>query len=553
VKAWNRERLRVRLRSHAPALSRAHVPPLSPQVRQRNIERLQTEVFDVLVVGGGINGAAVARDAAMRGLRVAMIEKGDFASGTSSKSSKLIHGGIRYLQHGDLRLVRVACRERDLLRRQLAPHLVAPLAFLFPVYRGDPVGIATLGLGMWLYDLLAVFRNIRVHRMLSAKRLFAVEPGLRQPGLRGAALYYDCFTDDARLTIETVLAAHEEGAVVTNYLELKEFTKQDGRIVGAVLQDRRTGAGLDVRARCTVNVTGPWADRIRQLDDPAAQPFLRLTKGAHIIVPHARLPIVRAIVMHSPRDKRVLFAIPWNDHALIGTTDTDFNGSQDDVQADEQDIDYLLEAANWFFPSAKLGVGDVVSSFAGLRPLVADGDTADPSAVSREEQIFEAPSGLITLGGGKLTTHRLIAAEIVDIVAQRLGLQRRGRTASRTASKPLPGGRSKDPEAFVKEIVATDGYGLTADQIEHLARRYGSRTIEILDLLKAHGELRQPVVPGMPDILAEAVHAAQAEMALQPEDVLLRRTQVGVKEPATASQAADLMKEIIYRFGMTPG
>ena len=201
---------------HATAVKMAALPllmtqslphiPLSPQVRQRNIERLQAETFDVLVIGGGINGAAVARDAAMRGLRVALIEKGDFASGTSSKSSKLIHGGVRYLQHGNLRLVRVACRERDLLRRQLAPHLVEPLAFLFPVYRGDPVGFVTLGLGMWLYDLLAVFRNIRVHRMLSAKRLLAVEPGLRQQGLRGAALYYDCFTDDARLTLETVLA-----------------------------------------------------------------------------------------------------------------------------------------------------------------------------------------------------------------------------------------------------------------------------------------------------------------------------------------------------------
>ncbi len=526
----------------------SHIP-LSPQVRQRNIERLQKEAFDVLVIGGGINGAAVARDAAMRGLRVALIEKGDFASGTSSKSSKLIHGGVRYLQHGHLRLVRVACRERDLLRRQLAPHLVKPLAFLFPVYRGDPVGFVTLGLGMWLYDLLAVFRNIRVHRMLSAKELRAVEPGLRQQDLRGAALYYDCFTDDARLTIETVLAAHEEGAVVANYLELREFVKEAGCIVGAVLQDRIGSARIEARARRVVNVTGPWADRVRQLDDPAATPRLRLTKGVHIIVPRARLPVVRAIVMHSPRDQRVLFAIPWTGHTLIGTTDTDFSGSQDDVKADEQDIDYLLEAANWFFPRAKLGVADVVSTYAGLRPLVADADATDPSAVSREEEIFEAPSGLISLGGGKLTTHRLIAAEIVDLVVRRLGSgRRRSKRASLTATKPLPGGFSKDPEAFVKDVVAKDGCGLTAEQIEHLARRYGSRTAEVLDLLMAHGELRQPVVAGMLDILAEAVHAAQAEMALRPDDVLLRRTQVGVKEPAMASQVSDLMKEIIYRF-----
>jgi len=529
----------------------SHIP-LSPQVRQRNIERLQVETFDVLVIGGGINGAAVARDAAMRGLRVAVLEKGDFASGTSSKSSKLIHGGVRYLQHGDIRLVRVACRERDLLRRRIAPHLVEPLPFLFPVYRGDPVGFVTLALGMWLYDLLAVFRNIRVHRMLSAKELRTVEPGLRQEGLRGAALYYDCFTDDARLTLETVLAAHEEGAVVANYLELKEFKKQDGRVTGAVLQDRLTGVCFETRARCVVNVTGPWADAVRRLDDPAAKPCLRLTKGVHIIVASARFPIVRAVVMHSPRDQRVLFAIPWGSHTLIGTTDTDFNGSPDEVRADDADVAYLLESANWFFPAANLQPVDVVSTYAGLRPLVADTDAMNPSAVSREEQIFEAPSGLITLGGGKLTTHRLIAKEILDLVSRRLGLRRQGRWASLTASKPLPGGFTKDPDAFVRSVVAQDGCGLTAEQSAHLARRYGSRTGEVLDLLAADRELNQPVVPGMPDILAEAVHAAQAEMALQPDDVLLRRTQIGLKQPALALEVISILREIIGRFTVTP-
>jgi len=253
--------------------------------------------------------------------------------------------------------------------------------------------------------------------------------------------------------------------------------------------------------------------------------------------------------MLSPRDKRVLFAIPWGAHALIGTTDTDFDGSQDDVTADEHDIGYLLEATNWFFPAAKLGADDVVGSYAGLRPLVADANAADPSSVSREEEIFEARSGLITLGGGKLTTHRLIAVEIVNLVAQRLGLRiRRGKRLSLTASKPLPGGFSKDPEAFVRRMVAEDGCGLSSEQIEHLARRYGSRIDEILDLLKAHADLGQPLIPGMPDILAEAAHAAQAEMALQPEDVLLRRTHVGLKYPAKALQVTELMKELISRF-----
>src|SRR6266852_366055 len=201
--------------------------------RRDALAALGRDPLDVLVIGGGINGAGIARDAALRGLRVALVEKGDFASGTSSKSSKLIHGGVRYLQHGDFRLVRVACRERDLLRRRLAPHLVRPLAFLFPVYRGDPVGFFALGAGMWLYDLLAIFRNIRAHRMLAAKRVLRMEPNLRKAGLRGAALYYDCFTDDARLTLETILAAAQEGAVTVNYLQLKDFTKENGHVVGA--------------------------------------------------------------------------------------------------------------------------------------------------------------------------------------------------------------------------------------------------------------------------------------------------------------------------------
>ncbi len=512
--------------------------------RDRSIRRLQNEVFDVLVIGGGINGGAIARDAAMRGMRVALVEKGDFASGTSSKSSRLIHGGVRYLQQGDLRLVRVACRERDLLRRRLAPHLVQPLAFVFPVYRGDPIGFLTLGAGMWLYDLLAVFRNIRAHRMLTAKRTLQLEPKLRGEGLKGAALYYDCFTDDARLTLETILAAAEEGAVIVNYLGLQSFIKEGGRIVGAALADRFGGPKLEVRARCVVNATGPWADQVRYLDEAGVKPCLRLTKGVHIVVPRERVGNLHAVVMRSPRDKRVLFAIPWESHSLIGTTDTDFHGTPDDVKADAGDFEYLLEAANWAFPDARLRAADIVSSYAGLRPLVAPADDRDPSAVSREEEIFESGSGLITLGGGKLTTHRLVAQEIVDFVGRRLGRPvGRSRRKRSTGAKPLPGGRSPDPRRMIRELADANGHGLSPEQIQHLARRYGSRMPEVMALLEADGELRQPLVHTMPDIWAEAVYAAQAEMAVQPEDVLLRRTKVGLIEPKEARQITDKIEE----------
>ena len=520
--------------------------PQCRAARARKLEQLRAGAFDLVVIGGGINGAGIARDAAMRGLRVALVEKGDFASGTSSKSSKLIHGGIRYLQMGDLRLVRTACRERDLLRRRLAPHLVQPLAFLFPVYGGDPVGLLALTAGMWLYDVLAVFRNIRRHRMLTRRRALAIEPNLRAEGLRGAALYYDCFTDDARLTLETVLAAEEEGAVVINYLEMQDFVKEGGRVIGAHLRDRLGGSELEVRAHRVVNATGPWADRVRRLDDPAAKPCLRLTKGVHVVVARERVGNVQAVVLHSPRDQRVLFAIPWGAHSIIGTTDTDFAGEPDETAADETDVEYLLEAANWSFPAAKLSAADVVSNYAGLRALVASGteEEENPSALSREEEIFQSPSGLITLAGGKLTTYRSVAAEIVQLVTKQLGAAPRSRLrSSATAVKPLPGGRAADPAGMARELASNDGYGLTPEQISHLVARYGSRTPEIVRLLRDNSELRQMLVRGMPDIWAEAAFAVQNEMAVRPEDILFRRTHLALKEPLESSQVAGKIRE----------
>jgi glycerol-3-phosphate dehydrogenase len=512
--------------------------------RGQKFEQLRATAFDLLVIGGGINGAGIARDAAMRGLRVALVEKGDFASGTSSKSSKLIHGGIRYLQMGDFRLVRTACRERDLLRRRLAPHLVQPLAFLFPVYAGDPVGLLALTAGMWLYDALAIFRNIRRHRMLTRRRALAIEPNLRAEGLRGAALYYDCFTDDARLTLETVLAAQEEGAVAINYLELQDFVKERGRIVGAHLRDRLGGLELEVRARRVVNATGPWADRVRLLDDPTAKGCLRLTKGAHVVVARERLGNTQALVMHSPRDQRILFAIPWKAHSIIGTTDTDFAGAPDGAAADEADVEYLLEAANWFFPAAKLSVADVVSSYAGVRSLVATDKEENPSAVSREEEIFESPSGLITLAGGKLTTYRWVAAETVHLATRQLGITSRVRPrSSATADKPLPGGRPCDPARIAMELGSSCNYALSPEQINHLVWRYGSRAPEVVGLLRNDGDLKQVLVGGMPDIWAEAAFAVQSEMAVRSDDILLRRTHLAIKEPKESSQVAGKIRE----------
>src|SRR5207253_319807 len=346
------------------------------------------EALDVLVVGGGINGAGIARDAAMRGLRVALVERGDLASGTSSRSSKLIHGGLRYLEQGDVRLVLEAVRERERLQR-LAPHLVRPQEFVFPLYRGGPLGPLKLAVGLWAYDLLAGFWNVRRHRMLSPKAVAEAEPALLRDGLCGAGQYWDCRTDDARLVLETALSAAAEGALIVSYAEVAGFVKEGGRIAGARVVDRLGGGEVIARARVVVNAAGPWVDRVAALDAPETPPRLRLTKGVHVVVPRERVGNRAAIVLSAVADRRVMFVIPWGAHTLVGTTDTDHLCGPDVPPAVEpSDVAYLLDTVNHYFPAARLVPADVVGAFAGLRPLVAPRGkaTMSPSAVSREEE-----------------------------------------------------------------------------------------------------------------------------------------------------------------------
>lgn len=514
-------------------------PPFEFSGRSRSaiLAALANRTLDVLVIGGGINGAGIAREAALRGLAVGLVDKGDFASGTSSRSSKLIHGGLRYLELGDLRLVFSACQERDLLRRRLAPHLVQPLPFLFPVYRGDPHGLTALTAGLWLYDLLAMFRNIERHRRLSRRATRELEPALLDTGLRGAGYYYDCWTDDARLTLETVLSAWREGATVCNYVALTAFRRTGERIEGIRLHDVLGGQVVDVRASVVVNAAGPWVDAVRRLDDPAAEPVLRLTKGVHIVVPRTRVGNQHAIVMRAPHDGRVMFVIPWGDDSLVGTTDTDYHGSPDAVRADRADVDYLLEAVNHYFPAARVGVDDVVSAYAGLRPLVvstAQSNGKAPSAVSREEAVIESAHGLISLAGGKLTTHRRVAITVVDRVITQLRRRgdRRRFPRSRSGRKPLLGAGSQ-PGA------TGDVLHLTGARWEHLIRRYGSRAADLACLLNGRTALREPLAPRVHDLRGEVSIATNAEMAVRIEDVLRRRLHVTLKDPSQGMQVAE--------------
>jgi len=420
---------------------------------KRDFSKLSGQYFDVLVVGGGIFGAGVARDAALRGLRVALVEKSDFASGTSSRSSKLIHGGFRYLQQRDFRLVFESCRERRILQR-IAPHLVRPLPFLFPVYQGDAISLTKLRLGMTLYDAMARYRNVARHRTFSAGRTRKDEPTLSGQGLRGAVKFYDCQEDDARFCIDHILHATELGAVCLNYCTLDGFITREDRIVAARVRDEVGACTFEIAARVFVNAAGPWVERISALtpyDAGAAR--ISPTKGVHLVVP--RLTQQHAIVFQARRDGRILFVIPWGEYSLIGTTDTDYDGDPGQVHADRADVEYLLAEVRTLFPEAPLSESDVVTTIAGVRSLLAS-NVAWPSARSREHRVVWQGRNLLTIVGGKYTTYRVIARQTVDATYR---LRNAVVKPCRTAEVPLPNHRpppSGETLSDAPEVHASD-------------------------------------------------------------------------------------------------
>jgi len=508
----------------------------SHRARAAALQSMAAEPVDLLVIGGGITGAGIARDAALRGIRTALVDKGDFGSGTSSHSSRLVHGGLRYLEQGAFRLVREASRERRVLLT-IAPHLVRPLPFLFPAYRGARVPAWQLRAGLWLYDLLAAFQNARGHRWLGRKAVLRIEPGLRERDLRGAGLYYDAQTDDARLVLATMRSAALAGARVASYAEVSSLLKPDGPVRGATLRDTLTGVTYTVRALVVVNATGPWVDRVRQLDDPRAEPLLRLTKGAHVVVPRQRLGHAHAVTLTSAVDGRVMFVLPWEDLSYIGTTDTDEDVSPDDVYATAADVTYLLRSANALFPQARLAPQDVVATWAGLRPLLAPARNVSASDASREHRVIESPSGLITIAGGKLTTYRVMGRDVANRVAARLsqldGRPRAG--APPTDRLPLPGGETADLEVLVEAGKARGALESTA---RHLVRSYGSEWAAVMNLVDRDHALGGPIIGGRPEIWAELVHAVEREMALRLTDVLVRRLHLFYEANAHATGAA---------------
>lgn len=493
------------------------------------------EPCDVLVVGGGITGSGIARDAARRGLRVAVVEMRDLASGTSSRSSKLVHGGLRYLEQYEFSLVFEAVSERRILM-DIAPHLVNPLAFLFPVYKRSKRGLWMINAGMWLYDGLSLFRSPKVHRTLKPADVAKEEPALDGTDLTGAPLYYDCATDDARLTLENALDAVACGAVVATYATVTSFLKgADGRLAGAVVRDELTGATKEIRAHAVINATGPWTDKTVGMTNPSAH-LLRPTKGVHIVVDRAKLPVNHAVVAMHPKDGRVLFAIPWGDRSYIGTTDTDYEGDPSEVAATREDVDYLIDASKAYFPKFPLKHEDVIATWAGLRPLMAppsDEGGLSASKVSREHQIVVGADGLVTIAGGKLTTYRRMAAEVVDTAVNvlRLGNHLPSRLrAARTEEEPLPGAvgwpEDDDHDRVARQIATASGAKLSPAQSRHLADTYGMRGIDLARRVASDPEQATSLVPDRPEILGQVDWAVREELATRLVDVMVRRTQL---------------------------
>ncbi len=490
---------------------------------KRDVAALTQATFDLLVLGGGITGAGVALDAVTRGLRVALIDKGDFAAGTSSASSKLIHG------------VHEALSERRRLLHN-APHLVRPLRFVIPIRSGSRVPPWKWRLGLTVYDALAGRDNLHRSRPLSQADLRRQFPGLRSAGLVAGASYYDAQMDDARLCIEVLKTASVRGAVLANYVEASDFTVADGSIRGVRAVDRVTGAVFSIAARQVLNATGPWVDTICRLAGDESGPHLQPTKGVHLLTPDRGL--TTAFLLLHPADGRVLFVIPWLGKTLIGTTDTMEASGPDDLTVRDDEVQYLLDAHNYYF-EPPLHPQDVLGSFAGLRPLIR-ARPGEPSSRSREFRVFASANGLLSVAGGKYTTYRHMAEVVTDEAVRRLGLRR----PCVTHELPLDGTPDEPWREFAARAVAEllQRFPLDESAARHLVERYGRRAPDVAAYTQDAPQLARPIVAGEPDLHAEFAYQRDQEMAMRPEDCWLRRTRLGLAYPELIPSPPSILK-----------
>lgn len=507
--------------------------------RALRFDRLAAGCFDVLVVGGGIIGAGIARDAAMRGLKVALVERGDFAGGTSSKTSKLIHGGLRYLEQGKFGLVAESLRERHILHT-VNPTLVHPLPLMLPIYEGNSRPAWQIGLGLGLYDLLSGDKGLQKHALLSPRQAMAHQPALSPEHLKGAGFYTDCQMDDARLCLANILQAEQFGAVCVNYARLGSLLKSEERVCGGVAEDLCGERVVEIKAEVVVNATGPWGDGLRRLSDKYSSPRLAPTKGIHLVVP----PIVReGLFIEARRDRRMFFILPWQGMSLIGTTESPIPGSLDLLQATSEEVAYLLEETNRALPGARLTSEDVVATFAGARPLLSFRGSA--TRASREHRIEVDSAGLISVLGGKYTTFRAIAQQAVDCIVRRI--RRRTEqclTDQVSLLESLP--------AVSLEMWEEATRLISSEQLSRFLIRYGAGTIGVLQAILQDKALIAPLCPHHPYLAAEVVGAIQREQACTITDFLLRRTPMSLSR-CQALESLDLMEDLFQRYGgLTP-
>jgi len=496
---------------------------------RRDITQLQNTIFDLLIVGGGINGAAIANLAAQRGLKVALLEKGDFASGTSSKSTKLLHGGIRYLENFEFDLVHESLQERYIQLKSV-PHLTKSIRFIIPVYQGDKRPLWMMKLGVFLYDTLAGSFRIGSRQSLTLNELKNLEPNLLTDGLTGAVSYYDVQMDDARICLENVLTAQQHGAHAANYVKVMSFIQTNGKITGVKAVDVLTEKSFDVRANRIVCTAGPWTNALLRVASPETKKIVRTTKGIHVV--YKGNLTNNALLITSKKDNRIFFIIPWLGNSLIGTTDTNYIGNPDKVKVNREDIDYLLKEARRVLPAVDLNPENIITVFAGLRPLIRKGGA--PGKISRKHFIMETASGLIVVIGGKYTTYRKIAEECVN----RLTQPQHEHAFSLYGSGPI--------HDDLNQIARDEGLAL--DTIETLINTYGTRFKDVLALTKNQPSLKESICTCTPFIKAQIVYAIETEMAQTAEDIIQRRLSLVYRECRTKvceRVIADFIKELI--------
>lgn len=495
--------------------------------REMTLVNMTNEDYDLIVIGGGITGAGIALDAVTRGMKVAVVEMQDFAGGTSSRSTKLVHGGLRYLKQFEVKMVAEVGKEREIVYEN-GPHVTTPEWMLLPIHTGGTFGKLSTSFGLRVYDFLAGVKRDERRQMLTAEETLDREPLVKLEGLRGGGFYVEYRTDDARLTLEVIKKAVENGAAFINYVKAERFLYKDNKLTGIDVIDQITGKKMSLRGKVVVNAAGPWVDNVRNMDYSKNTKQLRLTKGVHIVLDQSVFPLKQAIYFDTP-DGRMMFAIPRNGKAYVGTTDTIY-GKDNDIanpKMTEEDRDYILNAIHYMFPKVKVSVENVESSWAGVRPLIFE-EGKDPSEISRKDEIWEHESGLITIAGGKLTGYRKMSEHVVDLVANRLEqLLKRDFGKSQTKHMPISGanfGGSKRFESFI-EMKSQDAlsYGLTLEEGRRFASFYGTNADHLYKIAHAASgmELEGNLTPA---IYAEVIYSIQNEMTVKPVDFFIRRT-----------------------------